>query len=155
MKFDAVTTKDPRDKAANSADFLVAKINELKTSGKTTTELEVEAEKLVDEMISTFDLNTLVLDPNKNWAILDRSPILSGLTNLLRQIPITGDLDQGFGIGKAEREMRNVLLQKTREELGLQPIEFGAVSNSVDVDQYGGFTILNLAEELGDVLGTD
>ena len=153
MKFNAVSTTDPTDKAANSADFLIAKIGELKTSGKTTTELEVEAEKLVDEMIATFDLNTLLVDPNKK-AILDRSPILSGLTNLLRQIPITGDLDQGFGIGKAEREMRNVLLQKAREELGLQPIEFGAVSNSVDVDQYGGFTILNLAEELGDVLGT-
>ena len=152
MKFNAVSTKDPADKTANSADFLVAKIGELKTSGKTTTELEVEAEKLVDEMISTFDLNTLVVDPDKK-AILDQSPILSGLTDLLRVAPVTGDIDQMFGIGKAERQMRNVLLQKVREELGLQPVEFGVVSNNVDVDQYSGFTILNLLEEITDVVG--
>ena len=152
MNFDAVSTKDPSEKAENSSNFFVAKINELKTSGKTTTELNAEAEQLVDEMISTFNLNTLVVDPDKK-AMLDRSPILSGFTDLLRVAPITGDIDQLAGLGKAERNMREVLLQKAREELGLQPIEYGAVSNSVDVDQYGGFTILNLLEEIGDIVG--
>ena len=152
MNFDAVSTNDPSEKAENSSNFFVAKINELKTSGKTTTELNAEAEQLVDEMISTFNLNTLVVDPDKK-AMLDRSPILSGFTDLLRVAPITGDIDQLAGLGKAERNMREVLLQKAREELGLQPIEYGAVSNSVDVDQYGGFTILNLLEEIGDIVG--
>lgn len=152
MKFNAVTTKDPADKAANSADYLAAKIGELKTSGKTTTELDVEAEKLVDEMISTFDLNALIQPNNKEF--LDRSPLLSGFVNLIREIPVSGDIDQAFGLGALERKMKNLLVQKVREELGLQPVEFGALSNSVDVDQYTGFTILNLIEEVGDVLGT-
>ena len=152
MKFDAVTTKDPADKTANSADFFVAKIGELKTSGKTTTELSVEAEQLVDEMISTFNLNTLFVDPNDR-ARLDQFPALSWLTGVLKDAPVSGDIDQIFGSGKAERQMRNMLVQKAREELGLQPMDFGVVYNSVDVDQYTGWTILNLIEEIGDVAG--
>ena len=74
--------------------------------------------------------------------------------NLIREIPVSGDIDQAFGLGALERKMKNLLVQKVREELGLQPVEFGALSNSVDVDQYTGFTILNLIEEVGDVLGT-
>ena len=151
MKFNAVTTTEPSSKTANSADYLTAKIGELKTSGKTTTELDVEAEKLVDEMISTFDLNALILPNNKH--VLDRSPLLSGFVNLIRELPITGDIDQIAGLGKVERRMKNLLVQKVREELGLQPVEFGAVSNSVNVDQYTGFTILNILEEVGDVFG--
>ena len=139
MKFDAVTTKDPTEKTANSADFYVAKINELKTSGKTTTELGVEAEQLVDEMIATFDLNEMLRSKPAD----QRSPFYNFMRDVVRNIPIATDIG---GLRAAETELKITLLDLARKELGLPRLEG---REYLDTDKYSGITLSNFVEFFG------
>tara|TARA_B100000212_G_scaffold116978_1_gene87329 strand:+ start:9171 stop:11672 length:2502 start_codon:yes stop_codon:yes gene_type:complete len=145
MKFNAVSAKDPADKTANSADFLVAKLGELKTSGKTTTELSVEAEQLVNEMIATFDLNELLRSKPAD----QRSPAFNLFRDIVRNIPVAtdvGDLVSGGGLRGGETELKIALLDIARNELGLPPV---SGRDYLDTDKYSGLTLSNLVEELG------
>ncbi len=145
MKFNAVSAKDPADKTANSVDFLVAKLGELKTSGKTTTELSVEAEQLVNEMIATFDLNELLRSKPAD----QRSPAFNLFRDIVRNIPVAtdvGDLVSGGGLRGGETELKIALLDIARNELGLPPV---SGRDYLDTDKYSGLTLSNLVEELG------
>lgn len=139
MNFDAVSTKDPTEKAENSSNFFVAKINELKTSGKTTTELSAEAEQLVDEMISTFDLNEMLRSKPAD----QRSPFFNLMRDLVRNIPIATDIS---GLRAKDTELKIALVDMARVELGLPPLSY---RNYLDTDKYSGLTLSNLAEEFG------
>jgi hypothetical protein len=139
MNFDAVSTKDPTEKSENSSNFFVAKINELKTSGKTTTELSAEAEQLVDEMISTFDLNEMLRSKPAD----QRSPFFNLMRDLVRNIPIATDIS---GLRAKDTELKIALVDMARVELGLPPLSY---RNYLDTDKYSGLTLSNLAEEFG------
>ena len=146
MKFDAVNTKDPAAKTENSVDFLVAKLGELKTSGKTTTELEVEAEQLVNEMIATFDLNELLRSKPAD----QRSPAFNLFRDIVRNIPVAtdvGDLISGGGLRGGETELKIALLDIARNELGLPPVS--NVDYYFNTDKYSGLTLSNILEEIG------
>ena len=138
MALAATTTTDPTARKENSADFFVAKINELKTSGKTTTELGVEAEQLVDEMIATFDLNDLLRETPKDQS----SPAWNFYRGIVRGFPLSGDVL----IRPSEAELKLTLVDMARDELGLTPLSGRELK---DTDKYGGFSLLNLIEEIG------